>query len=427
MITLKSFSVELRIMYIGFTFILAKCGALRSYRRAILCNNIAERSKFPRRHVERFQHLGEKKTDMGDINNDATTMSSLLLQRIVERSMRTLSQVDSSNNVSRNIDHLRVKSNATSSNSTISDDIKLELQEGVNRAIETLHLAANNEMTTQSNEKCNKDCNNANSITYSSHPAVKGTALAHLLWKTIICPWEDTVIDATCGNGKDSLALAQMLFSSDAPYDQLSNHRKDSKPELICIDIQEQALANTTSLLWSKFGNGINNVFRDYITIVERSHERLPKPRDERKIGLICYNLGFLPGSDNKSFQTRTKSTISSLADAAIMIRRGGMISVMTYPGTNAEEAQGVRLFLSSLAMFSSKNSSWEDYLRSGGESSTSSSRVRLTVEEMSHLRDALQRTHDEGGTAQVWRVFEHNSLGRPLSPVLITATKIRQ
>jgi len=426
MITLQSFSVDLRIMCIGFTFILAKCGAVRSYRRVFLCNNIAGRSKFPRSHVERFQHLGEKKTDTGDINNDANTMSSLLLQRIVERSIRTLSQVDSSN-VSQNIDYLRVKSNATSSSNTISDDIKLELQAGVNRAIETLHLATNNEMTTQSKDKCNKDCNNTNSITYSSHPAVKGTALAHLLWKTIICPWEDTVIDATCGNGKDSLALAQMLFSSDASYDQLSNDKEASKPELICIDIQEQALANTTSLLWSKFGKGINNVFRDYITIIERSHERLPKPRDERKIGLICYNLGFLPGSDNKFFQTRTKSTISSLADAAIMIRRGGMISVMTYPGTNAEEAQGVRLFLSSLAMFSSKISSWEDYLRSGGESSTSSSRVRLTVEEISHLRDALQRTLDEGGASQVWRVFEHNSLGRPLSPVLITATKIRQ
>jgi len=52
---------------------------------------------------------------------------------------------------------------SASPNNIISDHIDLELQAWVNRAIKTLHLATNNEMTTQSNDKCNKDCNNTNS------------------------------------------------------------------------------------------------------------------------------------------------------------------------------------------------------------------------------------------------------------------------
>jgi len=64
------------------------------------------------------------------------------------------------NSFFKNINHLRIKSNAASPNNIISDHIELELQAGVNRAIETLHLATNNEMTTQKSDKCDKDCNN---------------------------------------------------------------------------------------------------------------------------------------------------------------------------------------------------------------------------------------------------------------------------
>eukprot|EP00984_Skeletonema_dohrnii_P034806 scaffold33700_cov127-Skeletonema_dohrnii-CCMP3373.AAC.1 len=51
--------------------------------------------------------------------------------------------------------------------------------------------------------------------TYLGNPSVTPTALAHSLWAKTILSHQDTVIDATCGNGKDCLALAKMLFPAD--------------------------------------------------------------------------------------------------------------------------------------------------------------------------------------------------------------------
>jgi len=38
----------------------------------------------------------------------------------------------------------------------------------------------------------------------------------------------------------------------------------------------------------------------------------------------------------------------------------------------------------------------------------------------------ALERVVDEGAAGQTWRSFVHRPLGRPLSPVLVTATRIK-
>lgn len=49
-------------------------------------------------------------------------------------------------------------------------------------------------------------------MTYRGSPTITHTALAHSLWSSILQPHVDTAIDATCGNGHDSIALARMLF-----------------------------------------------------------------------------------------------------------------------------------------------------------------------------------------------------------------------
>ena len=49
---------------------------------------------------------------------------------------------------------------------------------------------------------------------YLNNPAVNPTALGHSLWLEVIQPYQDTVIDATAGNGKDSLTLSKLLFPS---------------------------------------------------------------------------------------------------------------------------------------------------------------------------------------------------------------------
>merc|ERR1719491_1039742 len=77
-------------------------------------------------------------------------------------------------------------------------------------------------------------------IGYLSNPTITPTALAHSLWKTVIRPYDDIVIDATCGNGKDAVALCSMLFPEiEEEEDTIS--ASSTSPKLICIDIQKRA------------------------------------------------------------------------------------------------------------------------------------------------------------------------------------------
>lgn len=41
-------------------------------------------------------------------------------------------------------------------------------------------------------------------------------------------------------------------------------------------------------------------------------------------------------------------------------------------------------------------------------------------------VKENIKKVWLEGYQNQTWRVFEHKPLGRPLSPVLITATRIK-
>jgi SAM-dependent methyltransferase len=133
--------------------------------------------------------------------------------------------------------------------------------------------------------------------------------LAHQYWAKHLRP-EDTAIDATCGNGRDTLALAKLL----------------PRGRLIGLDIQPQALENTKALL----KKNLPPEALDKISLFQQSHTDFPV---SRPVHLIVYNLGYLPGSNNKEFTTLEKSTLESLSNALEIIDLGGVISLTTYPG----------------------------------------------------------------------------------------------
>ena len=139
--------------------------------------------------------------------------------------------------------------------------------------------------------------------------------LAHSYWDRLLSP-EDSVIDATCGNGRDAAFLAPRC------------------KRLICIDIQEDALAETRNRLeqWSNI---------DYL---KQSHERFPEVAEPIK--LIVYNLGYLPGG-NKAITTLTETTLKSIEAALDLVCEGGMVSITCYPG----HEEGAREELSVLEM----------------------------------------------------------------------------
>ncbi len=148
------------------------------------------------------------------------------------------------------------------------------------------------------------------------HPITSHLSFAHSIWKDFLKKG-DHVIDATCGNGHDSFFLANCVL-------------EEEKGSLICLDLQEGAIANTkTQLLPSHLNR---------TTFHHMSHETFPETCITNYFNLIVYNLGYLPGGD-KSLTTLTASTLPSLQNALTLIKSGGMISIMCYPG-HAEGAK---------------------------------------------------------------------------------------
>ncbi len=94
---------------------------------------------------------------------------------------------------------------------------------------------------------------------------------AHTRWKAWLRP-TDGAIDATAGNGKDTLLLSQLVPNG----------------YVIGFDIQEIAIQRSRERLKE----------RSHVTLHLRSHEeidRIPLPFPPR---LIIYNLGYLPGGN---------------------------------------------------------------------------------------------------------------------------------
>ena len=117
----------------------------------------------------------------------------------------------------------------------------------------------------------------------------------------------DITVDATCGNGNDTLMLSKL------------------SKKVFAFDIQENAINNTKSLLEK---NSINNV-----VLINKSHELIDKELKDynKKISLIVFNLGYLPGS-NKKVLTNYKSTLSAIKKGLNMLNKKGIILVTCYP-----------------------------------------------------------------------------------------------
>ncbi|KAL7541376.1 hypothetical protein ACHAXR_010872 [Thalassiosira sp. AJA248-18] len=267
--------------------------------------------------------------------------------------------------------------------------------------------------------------------TYLGNPSVTPTALAHSLWQSTILPYQDTIIDATCGNGKDCLALAKMLFpdSDDAGIGRDLDYAT-IKPQLIGIDIQARAVQNTKQSLLSSLPS---DIYYDHVQVLEQSHEHLMQvvPREASSVGLVCYNLGYLPGArsqenpeiaaKSKETQTQTETTLNSITDASLLLRVGGLLSIMTYPGSNLEESIVVEHFVEGLAMLTTRDpNGWRGYVDNIPDYDNDDGKVREFVTQ------ALKRVVGNGEKKQTWRAFVHKPLGRPLSPVLVTAMRIK-
>lgn len=135
----------------------------------------------------------------------------------------------------------------------------------------------------------------------------------------------DIVIDATAGNGHDTAFLAASV---------------GNQGQVFAFDIQQQAIDNTRARLSGK-------QLDKQVTLFHASHDcmldLIPKEL-QKKISVIMFNLGYLPGAD-KSMITQTTSTLSALQQSLLLLKENGVLSIMLYPGHAGGEEETLAIF----------------------------------------------------------------------------------
>jgi hypothetical protein len=136
--------------------------------------------------------------------------------------------------------------------------------------------------------------------------------LAHSYWARLLQPG-DYAMDATCGNGHDTLKLAQLLNGTGRVWG---------------IDLQKEAIDNTRALLKAQLTDAALNS----VSLFEQSHATFPESVSRYPLRLVIYNLGYLPKGD-KTVTTMTAITLQSVRLAMDLLLPGGAVSITCYPG----------------------------------------------------------------------------------------------
>ena len=122
-------------------------------------------------------------------------------------------------------------------------------------------------------------------------------------------------IDATMGNGKDTLWLCKQVGETG---------RVDA------FDVQPEAVERTRALLK---GEGVLN----RATLFCRGHERMAEVVDE-PVDAVMFNLGWLPGAEH-GVTTRVETTLQAADAALALLKPEGLLTICVYPG----HAEGAR------------------------------------------------------------------------------------
>ena len=140
------------------------------------------------------------------------------------------------------------------------------------------------------------------------------------------------VVDATAGNGHDTLFLARQVGSTG---------------HVFSFDVQEEALKETRRRLVDA------KIQEDRFTLILKSHalmkEVLPMEASGR-IEAVVFNLGYRPQGD-KRMTTQCSSTVAAFTSASTLLAPGGVLAVVTYGGHagGKDEAEAVSHWMSAL------------------------------------------------------------------------------
>jgi len=120
----------------------------------------------------------------------------------------------------------------------------------------------------------------------------------------------DWAVDATLGNGHDCLFLCEGV---------------GVEGKVIGFDVQEAALQSSRERLIAA------GVEEGRFELHACGHERMGE-FVRRKVKVVMFNLGYLPGADHE-VTTKTETSLRALEEAVGLLEKGGLLSVMCYPG----------------------------------------------------------------------------------------------
>ena len=132
--------------------------------------------------------------------------------------------------------------------------------------------------------------------------------LAHDLLMPVLVS-ASAAVDATAGNGLDTLFMARIL---------------PPEASLYAFDIQKSAIEKTAALLQK-------HQLLDRVVLLQQGHEEMDS-MITGPLDAVIFNLGYLPNGDH-AIVTNAETTIKALQAAMNKLVAGGRIAVTVYPG----------------------------------------------------------------------------------------------
>jgi tRNA A58 N-methylase Trm61 len=127
----------------------------------------------------------------------------------------------------------------------------------------------------------------------------------------------DLAIDATAGNGHDTAFLAECVGAGG---------------RVIAFDIQAEAIDQARRHV-TACG------FAERVEFHQESHTRITVHAAPGTVAAVMFNLGYLPGGDH-AVATECVETLHAIEQAAEVLKPGGLLGIVCYPGHAAGSAE---------------------------------------------------------------------------------------
>ena len=162
---------------------------------------------------------------------------------------------------------------------------------------------------------------NALFVKHTHYHSARLTSVAHQLIKACLHAG-DIAIDATAGNGNDTLLLANIVTLSGRIY---------------AFDIQDAAIDRTKTRL----GEARHNV-----QMIKQDHAQMPRfipQADHGQIAVVVFNLGYLPGGQ-KHITTNAQTSCAAISSALKLLRARGHCLILCYRGHPGGEEETIAI-----------------------------------------------------------------------------------